>query len=271
MKKTFYLFHINPSMPLDLAWEELSLKGVEIAYGSEEDDSKQLFGYWDNSKPLPKIPFVTQFEKTELPTIDWENQWAEHGLNYSDGFVHVDLSEFGGPKKELKLKAGPGFGDLSHPTTKLVLQLMTKKIKQSSVVVDIGCGSGILSIASVALGAMEVIGIDIDPEAIEHSVANTILNEMESKCTFTLPQNFKYHVKKIPLLIVMNMISSEQMQAWDSISALHQIPATIITSGIRIEEKEQYIALTASWGWKCRDVFEQEDWLGFVFKKNRVF
>lgn len=82
----------------------------------------------------------------------------------------------------LRLDPGNAFGTGTHPTTRLCLGWLCDAIKASDTVIDYGCGSGVLAIAAKRLGAGEVIGIDIDPQAVETARRNAELNE--APCTF---------------------------------------------------------------------------------------
>ena len=72
----------------------------------------------------------------------WDQQWELFAPQFKEGKAHIDLTDYG-VCKTLQLYPGPGFGDLSHPTTRLVLQLMKPHLQQR-LAIDIGCGSGIL-------------------------------------------------------------------------------------------------------------------------------
>ena len=159
--------------------------------------------------------------------IDWHEQWALHAPDFHAGFVHVKPFGF-------KLKPGPGFGDLSHPTTRLMLEMLPSKI--SLPVVDIGCGSGVLSLAAHFAGAPKVYGIDIDEGAITHAKENATLNKA--------PLFFGKALPEIPkrCLVLMNMISSEQCVAWESQKALHPYVEEMIVSGIPLEERDRFLA-----------------------------
>ena len=179
--------------------------------------------------------------------IDWTQQWKLHAPNFKGNFAYVKLKE----NLSFRLKPGPGFGDLSHPTTKLMLEMLPEKIK--GTVIDIGCGSGILSLAAKLLGAEEVIGIDIDEEAIEHANENAELNGLNCFFGKELP-----HTPKNPL-ILMNMISSEQKLAWKALPTFKSY--RLIVSGCPVDEKEPHqngalIQKAVLDGWKGY-VFEQ--------------
>ncbi len=192
-----------------------------------------------------------------MDQIDWESQWALFAPNFYDGLSHILLAN----GSTLLLKPGGGFGDLSHPTTRLVLSLMAPRVKNQTVI-DIGCGSGILSIAAVLLGAKEAIGIDIDPEAIRHAQENASLNHVEQKIHFA--KSFD-DLPPGPYVIVINMIFNEQKNAWGSNQILHHCPATIITSGILHSQKASYLKQTQQWSWQLKEAHAEEEWCAFIF------
>ena len=154
--------------------------------------------------------------------IDWQDQWATHAPGFKDGHLHVTL-----PHKTFTLLPGPGFGDLSHPTTNLVLRLMTPLAKNRHVI-DIGSGSGILSVAAHHLGAASVTSLDIDPPSPPPTPSkNARHNNFRPQTTLTTyPPN---------PLILLNMITSEQDTALAALPPLP--PCTLITSGILLAEK----------------------------------
>lgn len=188
--------------------------------------------------------------------IDWEEQWRLHAPGFRDGYVH-----FG----SIKMEPGPGFGDLSHPTTHLVISLMKEHVKDRHVI-DIGSGSGILSLCAMAMGAKSVHGVDIEPEAVAHARKNAKLNNMD--ISFSLPHEFHLPAKIKSVVILMNMIRSEQAVAWKSLKSLHKIPGNCIISGILQEELQDYLEQVKPWGFSLQDKIEEEGWLGLYFNKE---
>lgn len=186
-------------------------------------------------------------------TINWEEQWASFAKNFYDGKAHIPIQ-----KKNLLLLPGPGFGDLSHPTTYLMLKMMKKRVKNESVI-DIGTGSGILSLAACLLNAKNAIGIDIDPDALKHARKNAKLNQISNaRFIKRLPGNLP------PSLFLMNMISSEQRavhpQKWNRCAKLW------IISGILTEERPKYLKEASARGWQPIEEHRRKGWLGWVFK-----
>lgn len=180
--------------------------------------------------------------------VNWHEQWALHGHNFSNGRVHIACGE-----KEITLIPGPGFGDFSHPTTRLVVEMMQPYVAGKTVL-DIGSGSGVLSIGACAFGAQCAHGIDIDQAAIAHATENAKANGFVQICTFS------QKAKKSDILL-MNMIRSEQEVAYKGYK-VHRA----FTSGILVEERELYLARTTAWGWQLEEEKELEGWLGFHFK-----
>ena len=139
-------------------------------------------------------------------SINWVKQWEDHAPTFKEGKAHIPLP--GG--NTFPLIPGPGFGDYSHPTTQLMLRHMAPLVPHRHVI-DIGCGSGILSIAAAYMGACSVHGIDICHKALTHARNNAALNNL------TISFSETYH-NPLPSLYLMNMIYSEQIEAIHSVT-----------------------------------------------------
>lgn len=271
-------FHINPSVAIESAWLELENAGCDLLYSNEEANGTQvIFGYLpahvDEKTLIAQHPFILEISQASFGTIDWTSQWEAHGPSFHDGYIHVDLNSYcnsftpTSSHSIIRLAPGPGFGDLSHPTTRLVLQLMSQHVKNKDVI-DMGCGSGILSLAAHAMGAQSVLGVDIDENALTHARANSSTNNMNEHIEFFNPQNFICKIEKISennQVLLMNMIETEQFQVWTSLPSIHSTVRTIITSGILKTGKKSYLKLTKSWGWSIEQELEEDGWMGFIF------
>jgi ribosomal protein L11 methyltransferase len=188
-------------------------------------------------------------------SVDWGAQWALFAEGFKEGKAHIDLSPFGGTGI-LRLYPGPGFGDLSHPTTRLMLQLMRGKVSKESIV-DIGSGSGILTLAALLMGSGPSLGIDIDPDAIIHANENAKLNGLKARFSLQLPT--LTHTS----IFLMNMIFPEQRGV--SPFRFNAHVKKWITSGVLEEQKAAYLAQAAQWGWRLEEEQSLEGWCGFVF------
>jgi ribosomal protein L11 methyltransferase len=250
------------STPEEPLLAQLEAIPIHHLYSLEDPETDtRLIGGWIEPHLLPlSHPQIHTIEILDTTPINWEEQWQAFAPDFHDGKAHIDLS----PHGTLLLKPGAGFGDLSHPTTRLALQLLAPRAP-STTLIDIGCGSGILSLASLILGARHAIGIDIDTDALAHAADNAALNNLHTQVTWTQELTTEQNLQE-PLLIVMNMILSEQQTAWASQTQLHNLPATIITSGILASQKDAYLEMTQSWGWTLIEELREEEWMGFVYQ-----
>jgi ribosomal protein L11 methyltransferase len=267
----YYCFTLNASANIDTMWDRLSDAGFQLLYSNEEPcpnnpqiTVKSLFGYLPQGMELSKVspiyPEISTIHPVNFDQIDWHAQW---GTTPESPTIFIDLNTYSNSAIEgLKMLPGPGFGDLSHPTTRLVLQMMAPLV-QGKWVIDLGSGSGILSLAALKLGALGACGIDIDPAAIEHAQQNARLNSLEELChfqllsqPFSIPEGFEF-------VLLMNMIHSEQKEAWNSMPLLHSLPMVCLTSGILSSEEDLYQAICRSRGWQHSNTLCEAPWCGF--------
>lgn len=114
-----FVLHISKDTDLDEAWSLLQEAGYVPLYIEENPDVPAKIYIQANPEEtvdsiLYHFAFVESVELEELGGIDWEAQWAEHGLNFHDGYVHIDLpNAIQNEWKVLKMTPGAGFGDLS--------------------------------------------------------------------------------------------------------------------------------------------------------------
>jgi ribosomal protein L11 methyltransferase len=191
--------------------------------------------------------------------ICWKEQWETFAENFQNGLAHIDLSRFG-YNKTLYLLPGEGFGDLSHVTTYLMLDLMKGKV-QDNHIVDIGSGSGILSLSAYLMNAKSAYGIEIDHQALRHAEKNALKNQIN--VSFTMHPD-KKKIKKNSLFL-MNMTFAEQIKFMSGNISLNSYASYWITSGILKEQKNKYLKQTQEWGWSLSETKSKDDWLGFIF------
>lgn len=137
----------------------------------------------------------------------------------------------------LRLSPGLAFGTGTHPTTKLCLQWLAEHVKPGHRVLDYGCGSGILALAALVLGAQEAIGVDLDPQALEASQANASLNEMEPKrFPVCLPEAFIKKDCSAFDVIVANILASPLCTLAPSFAKWLKPGGSLVLSGILQEQ-----------------------------------
>jgi ribosomal protein L11 methyltransferase len=140
------------------------------------------------------------------------------------------------------LDPGLAFGTGSHPTTHLCLAWLVNEIKPQHEVLDYGCGSGILAIAAKKLGAKEVVGVDIDAQAIIASQFNAEKNHVEADFYMAT-----HYPEKPADIVVANILSSALMVLAPALARACKTNGRIALSGILREQAEQVSAIYAEW------------------------
>lgn len=265
--KFYHQFLVSSISHLNDALQELSDAGYSdfITFENMESPAIEIGAYsLEERNEMPLFLWATPLVSSPSTTIDWHEQAAQFSPYYKEGLIEAPLSDFSSSSAMIRLKPGAGFGDLSHSTTHLMLRAI-EPYCQGFHVIDIGSGSGILSFAASYLKAQSVQGIDIDEMAIAHANENISLNPGCSHLVFTK----KLKPSTAPIkTVLMNMTFLEQKQAWSSCEPLLKGKATIITSGILLEQKEDYLFWTSKQGWDLTSMQEEKGWLGFVFVKD---
>lgn len=246
LKKIF----IKKSIKIDQAWERLEAIGISPLFAEEMPNGPRYLVIEGDTPPLS---FITTTSFYDLPEVDWHAQWSAHGHQFHEGMVHATIGE-----KVLKLAPGAGFGDLSHPTTSLVLQLMPLYVC-CKVVLDIGCGSGILSLAAALLHAKRVYGVDIDPLAVAHARKNAQINALEERVSFSLSVDEKVDI------VLINMIWSEQREACRSWRETIASARILIASGLLIAERERYVQEWEKADWHLERELVRDGWVALSF------
>ncbi len=140
------------------------------------------------------------------------------------------------------LDPGLAFGTGSHPTTHLCLAWLTQTVKPGQTVLDYGCGSGILAIAAKKLGAGKVVGVDIDPQAIQSSLYNAEQNAVTADFyPASQYQNAKFDI------VVANILSSALSVLAPALASSCKAEGKIALSGILREQESAVSAIYAEW------------------------
>lgn len=174
------MFFENNRKYWDYVDEELveSIRGVSRVKFYLEDSGPGKAEYLRLRAALPEEKFITRSIRNE----DWENNWKEYYKPVPVGDRLLIVPEWeqveAGNREILRLDPGLIFGTGEHATTKMCLRLLEKYAKRGRTVLDLGCGSGILAIAALVLGADKAVGCDIDPKAPKVAVENAALNDI---------------------------------------------------------------------------------------------
>jgi len=225
---------------------------------------------WHLGQLRPVGPLQTRVLQEE----DWANEWKKHYQVQRIGkriVIVPSWLEYTPQPDDLILNLDPGmaFGTGLHPTTRLCLQLLERRMQPSLTVLDVGTGSGILAIAAVRLGAASVFALDNDPVAVEVARENVQRNGLSEQVAVELGS---LGVADAPVqgigegyqLIVANIISHVLIALAQDLATALLPGGMLITSGIIQEREAEVIQALAAAGLQIQERVQEGDWVALV-------
>lgn len=265
--------------------ETLEIAHIDLIEQSllEKDRKKGIIHVYVNPQenPLEAVSFIKErlesenisFEITiaDCKTEDWVNNWKQYFHPMPIGkklLIRPTWEDEYDPKGRTVLHIEPGlaFGTGSHPTTKLCLETLENYINENSTVLDIGCGSGILSIASLLLGAKSAFGVDIDKLAVKTALENAKENGFEPPVFKAVNGNLSDKVTGKYNVIVANIVADIIMDFNKEVGHFLDKDGVYITGGIIDSRKDEVIYSFEQNGFEIIENFEEKGWNVFVCK-----
>ena len=204
---------------------------------------------------------------------DWENNWKKYFKPLSVGeklLICPTWETTDNPEDRVILSIDPGmaFGTGGHDTTRMVLENLENYITSDTDILDVGCGSGILSIAGLLLGARSAVGVDIDKLAVKMAVENGAINKLGEPRYVIRHGDLVEEVHGTYDVIVANIVADAIIMLSKRIPVFLKTGGVYIVSGIiDTREKEVTDALTAC-GFTIQKRCEHRGWLCFVCRKD---
>jgi ribosomal protein L11 methyltransferase len=243
------------------------LPGDEVIYWN----NTVVMGLYDASHDMDKVLNYLKsihpdkncmvYKLEQLEDKDWEREWMDnfHPMKFGQRlWICPSWREVPDPKAvNVMLDPGLAFGTGTHPTTALCLTWLDGLDLKGKTVVDFGCGSGILSLAALKLGAKKVIGIDIDPQALQASLENAKRNQCEDRLELFLPKDqpeFKADV------VVANILAGPLRELAPVIIEYVASNGVLALSGVLEEQAQQ---LQEIYGEYCQmdAISVQDEWV----------
>ncbi|MCP3030363.1 50S ribosomal protein L11 methyltransferase [Halobacillus sp. A1] len=209
---------------------------------------------------------------SEIHEEDWATAWKKYykPVKISERITIIPTWEEYEPvsSDELIIEMDPGmaFGTGTHPTTVLSMQALEQYLKPEDLVLDVGAGSGILSVASILLGAEHVHAFDLDEVAVKSTFNNAELNHVQNQITSTKNDLLK-GVEIQPDLIVSNILAEIIVQFVDDAYRLLKDDGYFITSGIISGKKDHVLDRLKQAGFEIVETNMMEDWVLIIAKK----
>lgn len=202
---------------------------------------------------------------------DWANNWKKYykPLEIGEKLAIVPEWEAYDNNKRIVIKINPGmaFGTGTHESTYMCLELLERYVKRDDEIFDIGCGSGILAIAALKLGAKRALAVDIDDKCIDASHENASLNNIEDKMDIK-KGNLLDVVKGRADLIVSNIIAEIIVDEIKNLKNHMDKGGIFITSGIIKERRQMVIDALEENGFEIIDELEKNNWVAIVGRLN---
>jgi ribosomal protein L11 methyltransferase len=233
-------------------------------------------------QPLPAAVF------NSIADQNWMEAWKQHyrpiviGRRLVIVPAWLDSPEPG--RIAIKIDPGMAFGTGTHPTTQLCLELMEKSLqdlrglkdtgdqRRDLKVIDVGCGSGILSIAALKLGAASALGVDIDPESARNSRENADINEIGEELILgvgsvkeILEGKFAF---RTALVVVANILAPVIIRLFDSgLADLLEPEGVLLLSGILQDQAQGVVDAAQIKGLKMMDKRQMGDWVALAMSR----
>ena len=207
---------------------------------------------------------------------DWANSWKKYFKPFPIGerlMIRPSWEELREDTDKVVLQIDPGhiFGTGTHETTQLCMELIEKYTENGQRVLDIGCGSGILSIAALLLGAEDADAVDIDPNAIQIAYENSDRNAIDRA---------RYHVRAGNILedaalhqaysgkrydmVVANIVADVIIALTKQVPDYIRDDGVFLASGIITERREDVLAALQAGGFRVLDIVEKRGWVAIA-------
>lgn len=204
-----------------------------------------------------------QIDFRDVEDADWVRAWMDTFQPMRFGrrlWIYpwtVEPPQDAGDAVVVRLDPGLAFGTGTHPTTALCLEWLDGLALQGRSVLDYGCGSGVLAIAALKLGAAHVTGVDLDPQALEASRDNAERNGVAAHLELVLPQQFVTVPQDV---LVANILAGPLLELAPLFAAACKPGAPFAVSGILAGQHDEVLVRYAEW-FDDLVVAQREDWV----------
>ncbi len=266
-QKAEEIAHIN------LIDETLLAKNREIAlihiYIAETDNALEAVEFL--KERLKASGIECEVTAIGVNDSDWNENWKKyfHTIEIGEKLAVVPSWEKYENKDNrtlLHIDPGAAFGTGTHATTSLCLNLLENYVTEDIKVLDIGCGSGILAIASVLLGAKNAVGVDIDKQSVKTAKENAEINKMTDKTEF-IEGDLADKVSGKYNVICANIVADVIIKLFENVSDFMEENGVLIISGIIDLRKDDVLAKAKEFGFTVIQEEYKDNWCAFVLRR----
>jgi ribosomal protein L11 methyltransferase len=223
-------------------------------------------------QPLPEATY------RQIADQNWMEAWKQHYKPILIGrrlvIVPAWMESPDPGRVAIKIDPGMAFGTGTHPTTQLCLELMEKEFesRHPSHVIDVGCGSGILSIAAIKLGARTALGVDIDAGSVQNSRENANANGVGDEFILGVGsvdeiRAGQFEFSQAPL-VVANILAPVIIRLFDGgLADLMEQNGSIILSGILEEQEQRVVEAAQAQALRMNERMQIGDWVALSMSR----
>lgn len=238
---------------------------------NRQEIEKAIF-YLDKILPVPAPTY------REIHDEDWMAAWKKFYRPVEIGKRLIIMPAWfkeksGQSRLPIRINPGMAFGTGTHPTTQLSLELLEKYVQPGMEMIDVGCGSGILSIASILLGASHSIAVDISDAALQSTQENITLNNIHDKIETGKASVHEilagqFSATQAPL-VVANILLKILEELFDlGMGDLVCDHGSLLLSGILNDQVDEITEKARAKGFALLEQVTQGDWSGLAFRKE---
>ncbi len=241
----------EPALGTTPLWKEVCIVGLfeaDVAIESVISTLEQQFGELQcNANPLEDRDWVREWMDGFEPIRFGKRLWIVPSWHEAPDSDAVNL----------KLDPGLAFGTGTHPTTALCLTWLDANPPVGQQVIDYGCGSGILGVAALKMGAIHCVGVDTDPQALQASLSNAEKNDVTDKIELYLPEQGDVAPAD---LVLANILANPLISLVEKLAGLTKSGGHIVLSGILAEQAQSVSDVYATY-FDMAEPVQQEDWI----------
>ncbi len=258
---------------IDLIDEDLlakdRTKGIVHIYISPEENPNEAVSFLSERLNAERIEF--ELDETLCRNADWENNWKKYFKPMPVGnkllIRPIWEDEYdAGDRAVIHLEPGLAFGSGTHDTTRLCLESIENYAQKGKTMLDIGCGSGILSVCGLLLGADSAVGVDIDALAVKTAIENGKTNGFEEPQYKVLQGSLTDKVSGTFDIIAANIVADIIVVLCKDVKKYLKPDGVFITSGIIEPRENDVLEAFASNGLEVIARHESGGWLCFETK-----
>ncbi len=271
---TWTTFRIVPGLERDAVIAALFEVGAQAV---QEDGAAIITSFPPDIDPVKVRAAIREADATamvasnDLPDIDWSEAWKERLSAHVVGGLTITppwLAAGHDPATTVIIDPGMAFGTGDHPTTRGVMRLLGGFVHPGFVVADLGAGSAALAIAAAKLGAARVAAVELDHDAIENAIENTVTNGVADRVQVIEGDAADLLPLIAPVqLVLANIISSVLLPMLPIIRAALPAGGHAILSGLLIEEQARMRQAFAAGGWQEVASDEEGAWWSVAIQR----